>query len=355
MPDCTQTLTSATSETVMDPLARSSESAAAWETAVAHFLALSRSTATRRTYRQILMEWVGYMASIEVPEPLDLRSVREEHMLRYRVWLDSRHTLPGSAHRRVHTTIAKKLCCLRSFFRMLKRRRLIAEDPCESLEPPRVARRSRKNALMPHEVARLTQAAASARQAAPQEGRTRDAVELQYAVCLTLLTTGLRVSELCHLTMADFEPDAPGAALLRLQRKGGRFQSLLIHPLTRSVIAHYTQHYRNKAAPQEPLFVRSQRRSSGVTHLTPKAVWLMIRKLGVAADLISFPSPHTLRATLATELHRQGVLLHRVQDLLGHSDPSTTALYIKRIDAAREAPSTRLELEGLVFLQSTTH
>lgn len=352
MPDFSQKPTPAAPEVMTAALTQQTfQSAPSWEAAVAHFLALSRSTATRRTYRQVLTEWAGHMASLGMPEPLDLRSVREEHMLRYRVWLDSRHSLPGSAHRRVHTTIAKKLCCLRSFFRMLKRRRLIADDPCENLEPPRVARRSRKRALNPIEVARLAQAAADARQAAPPEGRARDAVELQYAICLTLLTTGLRVSELCGLTIADFDPDAPGAAHLRLQRKGGLFQRLAVHPLTRSVITHYAQHYRNRADGQEPLFVRSQgvRRPMGASHLTPKAVWLMIRKLGVAADLNPFPSPHTLRATLATELHRQGVLLHRVQDLLGHSDPSTTALYIKRIDAAREAPSTRLQLKGSLF------
>jgi integrase/recombinase XerD len=324
--------------------------------AFAHFLALSRSAATRRTYHQILTEWAAFMASMGLPEPLDLRTVREEHMLHYRVWLDGRHTLPGSTSRRIHTTIAKKLCCLRSFFCMLERRRVIDENPTENLEPPRVARRSRTRALTPPEVARLAAAATEARDKAPPSGRMRDAAELQYTICLTLLTTGIRVSELCQLTIADFEPDAPGAARLRLQRKGGRFQSLPIHPLTRTVLVHYCTRYRSNAPVTGPLFARSQgiSRSAHVDHLTPKSVWLMIRKLGVAAGLQPFPSPHTLRATLATELHRQGVLLHRVQDLLGHSDPSTTALYVKHIDSAREAPSTRLQLETGFFSHEST-
>ena len=71
----------------------------------------------------------------------------------------------------------------------------------------------------------------------------------------------------------------------------------------------------------------------------------MLTKAAINAGLDRPLSPHVLRATLATQLHTQGVLLHQIQDLLGHSSVTTTSLYVKKLRDARASPRLRLAID----------
>ncbi len=315
---------------------------------VPHFLARFRSPATRRTYLQILEEFFNFFE--RPPHDLHPSEVTEDHVIAYRRWLDDQHAQKGLAKsRRQETTIAKKMSALRSFFAFLCRKEALSQDPSAAVPSPRVRRQSRTRALNPQECGLIVRALEDSLAQTTPGTRTHNSLSLAQAVILTLFTTGLRVSELCALRCEDFEPGGTlnsnkgdtAHARLWVGRKGGRTQSLLLHPLTDDTLQTYLRQFRQPSEPGEPLFVRSQR-GNKTQALTPKAVWLMVQKAGLAAGLTHLPSPHTLRATLATELHRQGVLLHRIQDLLGHSSPNTTTLYVKKLRDAADAPQLRL-------------
>jgi site-specific recombinase XerD len=331
-----------------------------FQDAALRFLARYQSHETRRTYATTLRDLQSFVAQRNRAHPpetphsdkdVDLAQISEEDLLEFRRAIEENHRIKAHSNtvRRVQTTIARKISTLRSFFAFAARRGFIEHNPAEHLDAARVLRQSKTKALEPRELGAILAGLEAARHNAATL-RKRNAASLSYAVLVTLATTGLRVSELCKLKRGDFlwsGPCAPGE--LTISRKGGKIQRMYLHPLTTATIQEYIHHFQYKEylEPNAPLFLRTQNTSNGghLTHLTPKAVWNMVvtaaRVAGITGKL---PSPHSLRASLATELHRQGVVLHEIQDLLGHSSPETTALYVKKLKQSAESPSLKIKV-----------
>ena len=305
------------------------------------FLARFSSPETRRSYQTTLNEFFACIQNqgMCAQEDMQISEITEDNVFPYVQLLEEKHRLAGAAaNRRAQTTIARKLSTLRSFFTLAQKKGLIDSNPFENVPLPKVPRRSKTQALTPLETKKIIQEIEHLFARAKSGSRSQKAAELAYAVTLVLLTTGLRVSELCSIRMADFVGNE-----LHILRKGGLTQKIFLHPLTVSVMASYKEKYRFHASAQEYFFVRTQVCQTS-TRLSPKAVWLMVTKAAKLSGIEVLPSPHTFRATLATELHRQGVLLHRIQDLLGHSNVSTTALYIKKLSSVEDSPSVKLRV-----------
>jgi site-specific recombinase XerD len=334
-----------------------------FDEAALRFLARYQSHETRRTYGTTLRELQSFIAqrnkprtheASQSPSAVDLTlisEISEEDLLEFRRAIEENHRIKAHANtvRRVQTTIARKISTLRSFFAFAARRGFIEHNPAEHLDAARVLRQSKTKALEPRELGAILAGLEAARHNA-ETLRKRNAASLSYAVLVTLATTGLRVSELCKLKRGDFlwsGPCAPGE--LTISRKGGKIQRIYLHPLTATTIQEYISYFLKNGSlgSNAPLFLRTQETSNigHPTHLTPKAVWNMVvnaaRVAGIKGKL---PSPHSLRASLATELHRQGVVLHEIQDLLGHSSPETTALYVKKLKQSAESPSLKIKV-----------
>jgi site-specific recombinase XerD len=139
------------------------------------------------------------------------------------------------------------------------------------------------------------------------------------AIVTLLLHTGLRVAELCSLTVQDISlRDRSGH--VTVYGKGNKQRQVPLNSSARKAMADWLE--RRGMAPG-PLFL-SQKGGS----LSPRAVEYLVSKYAYNARLENV-SPHTLRHTFCKSLIDAGVSIDRVKELAGHSDLNTTARYTR--------------------------
>ena len=213
-------------------------------------------------------------------------------------------------------TIGRKVACLRSFYRYLRREGAIAHDPAAELRGPRKSQRLPR-VLSREEVAHLLE---SPRGTGPLALRDRALLELMYAC-------GLRVSEVTALTIADVSEEE---ALLRARGKGGKERLVPIGTKALHALHAYLArgrpllHERSAGGQrsEQTLFVNSR---GGP--LTRQGLYKIIQGHAARAGLEDRMSPHTLRHSFATHLLAGGCDLRSLQEMLGHADLSTTQVY----------------------------
>jgi integrase/recombinase XerD len=212
------------------------------------------------------------------------------------------------------STLARKVACLRSFYRHLRREGTIEHDPTADLRgPPKQQRLPR--VLTREQVAKLlTQPSGSE----PLALRDRALLEAMYAC-------GLRASEAIGLELADVDLDE---GLLRTRGKGSKER---IVPVGRQAVAALRAYLRGgrpillgarAARPPAQLFLNS--RGSG---LTRQGLYKIVQGHARSAGLNERMSPHTLRHSFATHLLAGGCDLRSLQEMLGHADLATTQVY----------------------------
>ena len=205
---------------------------------------------------------------------------------------------------------ARKLSCLRGFYKWLLLDKRIRRDPTLNLESPATWKVLPKSLAVSEVDGMLERAALAADH--PQA----DAVALRDRAILELLyAAGLRVSELTGLNVADLSLDA-GRALVR-----GKGDKERIVPLGQPAVAalqEYLRHGRpaleRRASSRLFLSARGQPLSRGW-------VWHLVKQSDQHA------SPHKLRHSCATHMVERGADLRTVQTLLGHADIATTQVY----------------------------
>lgn len=313
--------------------------------AIAHFLLTLRSPHTRRNYGRDIKEFLDFAGHVQAPVA-DLKDITEKLVLLWNENLLRQHALSDDARRRVvYTSIARKLCSLSSLLEFAKQRQLIDDNVLDRIPRPKIKRTSKTNALTYDEVqailALLEQKRNSVAQLQPLQVRS---AYLWHTVFATLFTVGMRVDELCELRIADLEETATFARL-HMTAKGGEVHSPIIHPKTLSILKQYISHCRPHASPNALLFVRAQS-TSAEAKLTQSAVYQMLQKTAQEAGIEKHISPHSCRATLATLLHKQGVPIGQIQDLLNHKQITTTAIYLKKADEMEDAAALKIDLLG---------
>jgi integrase/recombinase XerD len=206
-------------------------------------------------------------------------------------------------------TLGRKVACLRSFYRHLRREGAIAHDPAAELRGPRKTQRLPR-VLSREEVARLLR---EPKGTEPRALRDRALLELMYAC-------GLRVSEAVGLELADVDLDE---ALVRARGKGSKERLVPIGREAVSALRVYCSRGRPAllgARAESSLFVN--RRGAG---LTRQGAYKIIQGHARRAGLQM--SPHTLRHSFATHLLAGGCDLRSLQEMLGHADLATTQIY----------------------------
>ena len=210
------------------------------------------------------------------------------------------------------TSTARLVASVRGFYLHLRRRGDIPENPADDLHAPK-AFLSLPRFLSTGEVDALL---AAPDVSTPGGLRDRALIEVLYA-------TGLRVSELVSLRLADVRLDQGYVQCL------GKGSKERIVPLG-DVAAGWVSRYLTEARPafvakKDPpwLFV-SQR---GARRLSRGSFWQILKDYGDAAGLKTHLSPHVLRHSFATHLLERGADLRAIQTMLGHADLSTTQIY----------------------------
>jgi integrase/recombinase XerC len=198
-------------------------------------------------------------------------------------------------------TVARKLAALRTWLRFLVRRGVLARNPAKAVRGPRLGRKL-VSFLPVDEVKELVEA--------------RDLSVRDRAILELLYASGLRVSELAGLDLADVDRDE---RTVRVLGKGGKER---VVPFGAKAAAALAAHLAVRGSMPGPLF-----RGRGGRRLGVRAIFEVVRRRARASGITRRVSPHTLRHTFATHLLDAGADLRMIQELLGHSRLSTTQRY----------------------------
>jgi len=209
------------------------------------------------------------------------------------------------------STVARCLSSIKSFYGYLFAENLIPENPTETIDSPSTWRKL-PNVMSTEEVDALITAPDS-----------KTLVGLRDLAMLELLyATGLRVSELVSLKMSAVDLKV---GYLRSLGKGSKERVVPFGDVAKVAIENYISNAR--------LLLSKKRRSAALfltrrgTAMTRQGFWKILKKYTTKAKIVGAVSPHTLRHAFATHLLERGADLRSVQQMLGHSDISTTQIY----------------------------
>jgi tyrosine recombinase XerC len=253
------------------------------------------SSHTLLNYRRDLDQFFAFIGHLRITEvtSLDIR--------RFVAELSG----TGAAKR----SIARKLSCVRSFFRYLCREGTLEHSPAAAVPTPRLDKRL-PSFLDEQQVVRLLE---SPDTKTWQGLRDRAMLELFYS-------TGMRVSELAGLNTDDVD-ELSEVALVRGKGKKERLcpmSAKAANAIRRYMEARPAKNLRSALA----VFISQKK-----TRLTVRQIDRLVAKYVRATGLPPTIRPHSLRHTFATHLLDHGADLRSVQELLGHASLSTTQIY----------------------------
>ncbi|HTU97474.1 MAG TPA: site-specific tyrosine recombinase XerD [Solirubrobacteraceae bacterium] len=208
-------------------------------------------------------------------------------------------------------TLQRKIACLRSFYRHLRREQIMDHDPTAELRPPRSRGRLPK-VLSRDEVNRLL---SQPRGTSPAALRDRALLETMYAC-------GLRASEAITLELSEIDLEA---GMLRARGKGSKERLVPIGSKAVATLRSYLAQGRPRLVgirDESHVFVNL--RGAG---LSRQGLYRIVQTHARSAGLEQRMSPHTLRHTFATHLLAGGCDLRSLQEMLGHADIGTTQIY----------------------------
>ncbi len=209
------------------------------------------------------------------------------------------------------STISRTIASIRSFFNFLLDEGVIEANPALELESPRIDKKLPR-VLTNREIDRLL-----------EQPRLNEHNGLRDKAMLELLyASGIRVSELVSLNVTDFDPRV---GFLRCRGKGMKER---IVPVGSSAI-NYVNEYLHSARAR--LCKNNGETALFVNHhgnrMTRQGFWKLLKKYAYKSKIAGDITPHTLRHSFATHLLENGADLRSVQEMLGHSDISTTQIY----------------------------
>ncbi|KAB3537404.1 site-specific tyrosine recombinase XerD [Alkaliphilus pronyensis] len=210
------------------------------------------------------------------------------------------------------STVSRNLASIRCFFQYLLMKNIISQDPTLNLESPK-SEKKLPSILTLKEIDILL----SQPQDKTSKGlRDKAMLELIYA-------TGIRVSELISLDVEDVNLD-----MEYIKCKGNNKERVIpIGSIALKELKTYLTEYRKdfvKPSSDNSLFLNCQGQ-----RLTRQGFWKIIKTYTKKANIDKKITPHTLRHSFATHLIQNGADLKSVQEMLGHSDISTTQKYMQ--------------------------
>jgi integrase/recombinase XerD len=211
-------------------------------------------------------------------------------------------------------SIARKLSCLRGFYRWLLKDKRIDRDPTVNIESP-ASWKVLPKSLAESEVAAMLEHTGIAARAANATGiALRD-----HAILELLYAGGLRVGEIVTLRQEDLRLEA---ASIQVRGKGDKERIIPLHAKAVAALETYVQRGRPELLSAAHGLQRTLFLSVRGNPLTAQVVWQMVRNVSGGKA-----SPHKLRHSMATHLVEHGADLRTVQTLLGHADIATTQVY----------------------------
>jgi integrase/recombinase XerD len=248
---------------------------------------------TLEAYERDILEFLSYQESVKASMVL----MNRRDMNRYLAELRSRSNATNS--------ILRKISSIKGFYEYLQVKGMMRENPLALLELPK-RRKALPKVLSVTEVSRLLSSQSLSKQ-------DKVIVELLYAC-------GLRVSELVSLSVKAIDI---GGGYIRVFGKGGKERLIPLGEVSVLVVRRYLEDTGLKG--DDPLLVKLEGHGLLKQPMNRREVWQRVRNMReiIGRDV----SPHTFRHSFATHLLENGADLRVVQELLGHSDISTTQIY----------------------------
>ena len=214
------------------------------------------------------------------------------------------------------STISRNLASIRSFYQFLIRNRKIKNDPTEDVQSPKVEKRI-PSVLTAQEVELLLEQ--------PKDvdlKGTRDKAMLEFAYA-----TGMRVTEIINLNIENVNIKE-GYVICRT---GAKQRNIPLGSLSLSALKEYIEDAR-------PILIKNEREKALFVNvngkrLTRQGFWKIVKYYKEQAHITKDITPHVLRHSFATHLLQNGADLKAIQTMLGHSDISSTQVYMQFQDS----------------------
>ncbi len=210
------------------------------------------------------------------------------------------------------STISRNLASIRSFYQFLVRTKKVKHDPTEDVQSPKVEKRV-PSVLTSQEVELLLEQ--------PKDvdlKGTRDKAMLEFAYA-----TGMRVTEIISLNIEDVNLEE-GFVICRT---GSKQRNIPLGSLSLKALKEYIENARDiliKDEKEKALFVNVNGK-----RLTRQGFWKIVKYYKEQAHITKDITPHVLRHSFATHLLQNGADLKAIQTMLGHSDISSTQVYMQ--------------------------
>ncbi|MDE6023854.1 MAG: site-specific tyrosine recombinase XerD [Lachnospiraceae bacterium] len=257
------------------------------------------SVNTMASYKRDLLKMYNYLITQKIE---DARSVSQTDLSGYIFSLEKQEM--SSA------TISRNIASIKSFFVYLLKQGIISSDPSEQLKPPKIEKKAPET-LNIEEVSLLLEQPSKA---TPKEIRDKAMLELLYA-------TGMRVSELISLKLEDVNLSMNYI----LCRDANKERVIPIENAAKAALENYINNARDGMCEgSEYLFTNLKG-----SQMTRQGFWKLIKSYAKKAGINKEITPHMIRHSFASHLVTNGADLKAVQEMLGHSDISTTQIYLR--------------------------
>ena len=258
------------------------------------------SNNTLQSYKRDLKQFRRYIEGCEVP----YNKVDEEVMQNYIEYLEELGKKPS--------TISRCIASIRSFYQYVLKKGKVKKDPTRTIQSPKVEKKA-PCVLTSKEVELLLEQ--------PKDidlKGIRDKAMLEFAYA-----TGMRVTEIISLDIDDinFEEGYVNC------RKANKQRIIPLGKMSLKALKEYTEHARGillKDDNEKALFVNVNGQ-----RLTRQGFWKIIKYYKEQAHITKDITPHVLRHSFATHLLQNGADLKAIQTMLGHSDISSTQVYMQ--------------------------
>lgn len=257
------------------------------------------STNTELSYRRDLKKVIAFFDSKGLTRLVD---VKEEDLRDYMTSMDEQHFAAA--------TVSRNIASIKAFFHFLFQEKMIAKDISENLKAPKIEKKL-PEILTTEEVVKLLEQPSGD---SPKEIRDRAMLELLYA-------TGIRVTEL--ITLKVSEVNLPMSFIIC--KDAHKERVIPFGMAAKNALVKYLTQARDKMIEDKSSDILFANCSGSA--MSRQGFWKLIKhyakKAGITADI----TPHTLRHSFAAHLVENGADLRSVQEMLGHSDISTTQIY----------------------------
>lgn len=266
-----------------------------------------RSLKTVENYDHYLQRFLEFLKS-DNPKDLTETKVRE-----FRLWLNRQ---PGTKVGRTMQPLKRRtqnyyLIALRAFLKYLRKRGVESLSP-EKIELAKVAERS-LDLISSAELDRLMNG--------PDIGTITGLRDK--AILELLFSTGLRVSELCSLSVDDVDLTRDEFSV---RGKGEKVRVVFLSDAAKQTITNYLKARKDMS---DAMFIQYGKNAKNAEdlRLSPRAIQRLMKQYAIKAGITRKVTPHVIRHSFATDLLSNGADLRSVQALLGHANIATTQIY----------------------------